>query len=158
MQPPPPPPCSASSLIQFTVGKKRPCHQLLLPKSSTISFSILLVGQSTFPYSSPSSTVSIFSPSTLPTSNPTFLSPSPAPDPDVLTRVFSPMVENRLMPALVFLKSFVSVLDTCASTRRFFGRIPGAGADPREEEVEGVGQSDQHVKQQDDDGKIIRNP
>ena len=72
--------------------------------------------QSTFPYSFPSSTASIFSPFCPPISNSTVPSTPPAPDPDALMRVFSAMVENCLMPALVCLKSFVSVLDTCAST------------------------------------------
>lgn len=38
------------------------------------------------------------------------------PTPDALTRAFNAIVENRLMPALVFRKSLASVLDTCART------------------------------------------
>lgn len=46
---------------------------------------------------------------------PTSSSPPPVTDPDVLTRVSNAIVENRMMPGLVFLQFFVSVLDTCAS-------------------------------------------
>lgn len=38
------------------------------------------------------------------------------------------------------------------------GRVPGVGAEPRGEEVERVGQSDEDVEQQDGDGEIVCDP